>query len=73
VSHAAAFMEVGIVTFNTLSHMATSQISKELQEFMLLNSISDVAAFDLIPDEDLILMDGFSWHLLKEILSFRSI
>ncbi len=49
------------------------QISAELQSFMLLNKIQSIEELLLIPDEVLVEMPGFGWHLLKEILLLRKV
>ena len=49
------------------------QISAELEVFMLLNKLQSQEELLLIPDEVLVEMPGFGWHLLKEILLLRKI
>ena len=48
-------------------------ISKELEAFMLLNRIQTVEELVFLPDEVLVDLNGFGWHLLKEILLLRKI
>ncbi|MFC6876912.1 hypothetical protein ACFQZF_10410 [Flavobacterium myungsuense] len=47
--------------------------SKELVEFMVLNTIQTVEELVLLSDEVLVDLNGFGWHLLKEILFLRKI
>ena len=49
------------------------QISAELEVFMLLNKLQSQEELLLIPDEVLVEMPGFGWHLLKEILLLRKV
>ena len=50
-----------------------TQPSKDVQKFMVINSIETVEELIAIPDEVLIEMPGFGWRLLKEILLLRNI
>lgn len=47
--------------------------SKELGAFMAVNGIKTIDELISIPDEVLVTLPGFGWHLLKEILLFRKI
>jgi hypothetical protein len=47
--------------------------SKELEAFMALNAIETIDELNAIPDEVLVTLPGFGWHLLKEILLFRKV
>lgn len=47
--------------------------SKELEAFMIVNGIATIDELIAIPDEVLVTMPGFGWHLLKEILLFRKV
>ena len=47
--------------------------SDELQTFMLVNNIQTIEELIAIPDEVLVEMPGFGWHLLKEILLLRKV
>ena len=47
--------------------------SDELQTFMLVNNIQTIEELVAIPDEVLVEMPGFGWHLLKEILLLRKV
>ncbi len=49
------------------------QPSAELEAFMLLNKLQSIEELLLIPDEVLVEMPGFGWHLLKEILLLRKV
>uniref|UniRef100_UPI0040494197 hypothetical protein n=1 Tax=Flavobacterium sp. TaxID=239 RepID=UPI0040494197 len=48
-------------------------ISAELQLFMQLNAIGSWKELVAVPDEKLIHLTGFTWHLLKEILLLRKV
>jgi|GEM_PF-1204833 hypothetical protein len=50
-----------------------SQVSPALATFMRVNAIASLKELLLIPDEVLVEMPGFGWHLLKEILLLRKI
>jgi hypothetical protein len=50
-----------------------SQVSPALTTFMQVNAIATLKELLLIPDEVLVEMPGFGWHLLKEILLLRKI
>jgi len=47
--------------------------STELKEFMEVNNIRTLDELLALPDETIVEMPGFGWHLLKEILLFRKI
>ena len=47
--------------------------SDELQTLMLVNNIQTIEELVAIPDEVLVEMPGFGWHLLKEILLLRKV
>ncbi len=46
-------------------------ISPELQLFMDLHKILSISELLLINDETLLVMDGFGWRMLKEVLKLR--
>ena len=47
--------------------------SSDLQTFMDANHINSLEELLSISDEVLMVMPGFSWHLIKEILLLRNI
>jgi len=73
MSHAACFSEVGLKFRRPMNKQDDKQISAELEAFMLLNKLQSLEELLLIPDEVLVEMPGFGWHLLKEILLLRKI
>jgi hypothetical protein len=51
----------------------TPKISPELTTFMVVNNIATLKELIIIPDEVLVVMPGFGWHKLKEILLLREV
>jgi len=56
-----------------MRELHNSQVSPALATFMQVNAIASLKELLLIPDEVLVEMPGFGWHLLKEILLLRKI
>jgi hypothetical protein len=46
-------------------------ISPELQRFMELYKIPNITSLLQIEDEILLVMDGFGWRMMREVLELR--
>jgi hypothetical protein len=46
-------------------------ISPELQRFMELHKIPNITSLLQIEDEILLVMDGFGWRMMREVLELR--
>ena len=53
--------------------MKESSISKAMKDFMKINEIENLKTLLEYPDENIIKLHGFNWHIMKEIISLRQI
>jgi hypothetical protein len=63
----------GILKYKTMNKQNDHTPSAELEAFMLMNRIQSLEELLRIPDDVLVEMPGFGWHLLKEILLLRKV